>query len=284
MKKLKKKISFLLLESGLLGLAACATMATKVTDFTIQKKIVYKTVDGESLAGDLYLPTSAGPKPVALVVHGGSWSSTAGRMLQICEDLARSGYVVFNIDYRLAPEHLYPKAIEDVRDAAAFLQTHAAQYEIDPKRMIGWGYSAGSQLILMVGLDPQNHFAALVGGGTPAQFSSWPFSPIITRFIGKTYAEAPAVWDEASPVNHVQKNSPPVFLYHGENDHLVEVDQMYKMRDALQKQGVPVETHEVPFLGHIAVYLFSEKSIVLGIDFANRMLQRAQALTNSSTN
>jgi hypothetical protein len=47
---------------------------------------------------------------------------------------------------------------------------------------------------------------------------------------------------------------------------------MYKMRDALQKQGVLVETHEAKWLGHITTYLFSEESIVLGVQFAKRVL------------
>jgi acetyl esterase/lipase len=100
----------------------------------------------------------------------------------------------------------------------------------------------------MAGLDPAMHVQAIVAGGTPADFPFWPHSPIITKYIGKSYADAKQTWEEASPINHVSENSPPVFLYHGHNDHLVEVEQMYKMRDALEHKNVEVKTYEGIFL------------------------------------
>jgi acetyl esterase/lipase len=256
----------------LCALAACTTPGLKVSDFKIQKNIVYKKVDGIELSGDIYVPTYDGLKPAVVVVHGGGWDSDAGNMIGISEDLARAGYVVFNIRYRLAPKYLYPAAVEDVRDAVSFLNLHASDYQVNTTKIAGWGYSAGSQLILLVGLDPKNNIKAIVAGGTPSKFDLWPDSPIIKKFIGGTYAEKKDVWEEASPVNHVRADSPPVFLYHGKLDQIVELHQMHVMRDELISKGVKVETYEVPGLGHIPVYLFSLKSIKLGIEFLNRQL------------
>jgi acetyl esterase/lipase len=238
-----------------------------MNDFRVLKNIIYKTVDGIEIKGDIYLPEVIGKKPAVLVVHGGSWASRAGDMTEMSRDLAGSGFVVFNIAYRLAPESLYPKAVEDIRDAIQFMRNHGSEFEIDPNEISAWGYSAGSQLVLMAGLDPMLKLKAIVAGGTPADFTAWPYSPIIRKFTGKTFQEAPELWKEASPVNHVESNSPPVFLYHGHNDHLVEVEQMYRMRDALTAKNVEVKTYEVPILGHIFVYLFSQKSLKLGVDF-----------------
>ncbi len=122
----------------------------------------------------------------------------------------------------------------------------------------------------MVGLDPDYRLASIVAGGTPADFLAWPHSPIVKKFMGYTLSEKPDLWKAASPVNHVKSNSPPVFLYHGEKDKIVELEQMEKMKRALDQQKVPVETHTVAKLGHIPVYLFSQESIVKGIDFLNR--------------
>lgn len=257
----------------LIHLSGCATSGiTRTSRFKIDRDIVYKTVDGISLSGDLYQPLLPGAKPAVVVVHGGGWSSRGGRMTQVAEDLAGSGFVVFNVTYRLAPESLYPKAVEDIRDAVHFTESQAQRLEIDPARISIWGYSAGAHLALMVGLDPNNHLKSIVAGGTPADFLAWPHSPIVRKFLGFTLEERPDLWRDASPVNHVLAGSPPVFLYHGETDQIVEVEQMNKMKAALEKKNVPVETHRVAGLGHIPVYLFSEESIALGLQFIQRKM------------
>ena len=70
------------------------------------------------------------------------------------------------------------------------------------------------------------------------------------------------------PVNFkVSENSPPVFLYHGAWDRLVEPEQMDMMAAALQKKNREVKTYKASLLGHIAVYLFSYSSVTQGIEF-----------------
>lgn len=243
-------------------------------EYRVDKKVIYKTVDGIDLWGDFYFPVddSTGDaksslKPTVLVVHGGSWTSRQGDMSGICIRLAKEGFIAFNVTYRLAPKHLYPKAVEDVRDAAKFLQDHSARLGINPAQITAWGYSAGAHLALMVGLDPSNKISKIVAGGTPADLPAWPVSPIVRKFLGFTFQERPDLWAQASPINHVQTNSPPVFMYHGTRDALVEVEHMYKMRDVLRTKGIPVETHEVTYFGHILIYLFSPDSIRRGIQF-----------------
>lgn len=231
---------------------------------------MYKSIDGVDLKGDLYLPNTEGPKPAVLVVHGGSWSARRGEMTGISKDLANKGFVVFNITYRLAPAFRYPKPVEDVQDALDWLKKQSQI--VNANQVAAWGYSAGSELVLMVGLKPENKLVAIVAGGAPTDFSLWPDSPIIKKYIGATYQERKDLWDEASPVNHVQKDSPPVFLYHGENDDLVEIEQMNRMKSALEKQNRPVVTHQVAFWGHLGTYLWSQESVDLGIQFIKSKL------------
>lgn len=259
----------------LVGLSSCATLGPH--SFRVQENVVYKNVDGQALHGDFYIPKSKGPHPVVLVVHGGSWAARSGDMSQICRSLASRGFLAFNMTYRLAPKDLYPKSIEDVRDAIQWVKTHAAQYGGDPKKLAAWGYSAGAHLVLMTGLDPKLGVQAIVAGGTPADFLAWPKSPIITKFIGGSLSEKPKEWREASPVNHVQDNSPPVFLYHGRKDDLVEVEQMYRMEKALAAKGRPVETYESRWFGHVGVYLFSVESVARGIRFIEDQLRRRES-------
>ena len=227
----------------------------------------------ETLRGDLHLPEPGnGPTPAVVVVHGGSWQRRTGDMQAISRKLAAEGIAAFNITYRMAPEYTYPAAVDDVRDAIDWLKRNAASYNIDPGRIGDWGYSAGGQLILRAGLDPRTGLKAIVSGGTPASFSYWPESPIISRFIGSRYAVDPDTWEDASPVNHVHPDSPAVFLYHGEDDELVEPVQMDFMARALAAQGVPHQAHLVEGRGHIGAYLFNERSEAMAIDYLQRWL------------
>jgi acetyl esterase/lipase len=238
--------------------------------YSVHQNITYKTIDGANLTAEFLIPRQAGPKAAVVVVHGGSWQSKSGRMSRIKHLLASSGYVVMNVTYRLVPESLYPKAVDDVRDAIQYLYDRADQYQVDRNRLAGWGYSAGSQLVLLNGLNPKNHLKAMVAGGTPADFLAWPESPIVTPYLGATMKDREDLWREASPISHVQSDSPPVFLYHGRLDRLVEVEQMFKMQRALQAKNVEVEVHEPRWLGHISTYLLSLKSVHLGIRFLDR--------------
>ena len=56
-------------------------------------------------------------------------------MKSLCKDLVAEGFVVMNVTYRLAPQHLYPKALEDVRDATGWLKSNASKFQIDPEKL-----------------------------------------------------------------------------------------------------------------------------------------------------
>ncbi len=259
----------LLVCASLLG---CTTFR-KGRGYSIQNDLVYKTADGIELKGTLYLPDGPELKPAVIVVHGGGWTRKSGDLSGVSRELAEAGYAVFSPSYRLAPANRFPKAADDVRDAVNWLKANAAKYGIDPARLAGWGYSAGANLILLVGLDPQLGLKAIVSGGTPADLTVWPKSPLVKGFIGHSLTDRPDLWREASPINHVDAKSPPVFLYHGKGDMIVEFGQMERMRSALAKQNRIVETYAAPRAGHITTYFFNQTSVDLGVAFLNRYVQ-----------
>jgi dipeptidyl aminopeptidase/acylaminoacyl peptidase len=86
--------------------------------------------------------------------------------------------------------------------------------------------------------------------------------------MGKSMSDANSDWNSASPVTHVSPNSPPVFLYDGEWDTVVEVEQMGFMERALRAKNIPVETYTVKFLGHIATYVLASGAERRGIQFS----------------
>jgi acetyl esterase len=83
-----------------------------------------------------------------LYVHGGGFrilSKNTHWVMALA--FARRGFVVFNIDYRLAPQHPFPAAIEDASLAYAWVCAHAERYGADPQRLVLAGESAGANLV-----------------------------------------------------------------------------------------------------------------------------------------
>jgi acetyl esterase len=100
---------------------------------------------------DVYRPTKRRPgerRPALLYVHGGGFrilSKDTHWVMGLV--FARRGYVVFLIDYRLAPEHLFPAAVEDCAKAYAWVVAHAGAWGGDASRLVLAGESAGANLV-----------------------------------------------------------------------------------------------------------------------------------------
>src|SRR5687768_4671189 len=121
--------------------AACCT--THEESMNIED-IVYRTVDGQPLLGRLYQPANA---QAALVeVHGGAWTMN-DRLTNavIHQHLATNGIAVFSLDFRMAPSHPYPAALEDVNRGIRFMRSRF-------KRVGGLGTSSGGYLIVLAAL------------------------------------------------------------------------------------------------------------------------------------
>ncbi len=112
-------------------------------------------VDGAEgpLRARLYIPTErtgADPAPTMLYIHGGGWMyGDLESHDPACRFLAESsGVQLLAIDYRLAPEHKFPAAVEDCQAAYRWLVDHADDVNADPARLAVGGDSAGGALSL----------------------------------------------------------------------------------------------------------------------------------------
>jgi acetyl esterase len=113
----------------------------RVEDFTIPAR------DGFQLPARLYAPSHE-VLPVLLYFHGGGFTigSIASHDI-LCRELSRlSGCAVVSLDYRLAPEHRFPAAVDDAWEAARWLAAHAPSLGLDGTRLAVGGDSAGGTL------------------------------------------------------------------------------------------------------------------------------------------
>lgn len=105
-----------------------------------------------------YAPAAAEPQPLTVYLHGGGF--TIGDLDthdEACRILcAEGGIHVLAVDYRLAPEHPFPAALDDARAALRWAQAHAAELGADPARVALGGDSAGSNLAAVISLETRD--------------------------------------------------------------------------------------------------------------------------------
>ncbi|MFN3791233.1 alpha/beta hydrolase [Massilia sp.] len=101
---------------------------------------------------ELFLPAGSGPFPVAVLVHGGCWTSKFGGITQLrnmAGALAARGIAVWNVEYRRSDEAGggYPGTYQDMHAALELLAAQAGRYPLDLQRLVAVGHSAGGQLV-----------------------------------------------------------------------------------------------------------------------------------------
>ncbi|OWJ60098.1 alpha/beta hydrolase [Paraburkholderia caledonica] len=109
------------------------------------------TRDGATIRARLYQavePSWAEPAPALIYYHGGGFTvGSVDTHDALCRMFARDGKcAVLSVDYRLAPEHKFPTAVNDAFDALVWLHAHAAEFGIDAGRLAVGGDSAGGTL------------------------------------------------------------------------------------------------------------------------------------------
>jgi len=240
------------------------------------------------LLADIYQPPAGeGPFPGVLMIHGGGWmSGTRLNMLLHANALARAGYVVVNIEYRLAPAHKFPAQLDDCLDALRWMSSHADEWHINREEVALYGYSAGAHLACLMGLNIPDEPdlirpKAIVGGGTPGDFD-WiaDDSMALAYFLGDSRRKVPDVYRDAAPITYVSDDDPPVFLYHGDQDSLVPFSAAQRLYDKLKANHVKCELVTLPGKGHVAAF-FDPSGSKQAIQFLDSIFHEHDADTDS---
>jgi len=134
-------------------LRAAAEAAPKVLGGPAEEVASIRDTTAPGRAGPvpvrIYRPTSPGPPPLMLYAHGGGWvTGSLDSHDKLCRILAnRLGSVLVAVDYRLAPEHVYPAALEDVAAAWRWASRNAHTLGADGTRFTVAGDSSGANLV-----------------------------------------------------------------------------------------------------------------------------------------
>jgi acetyl esterase len=115
----------------------------------LRRDLPYRPSGDAAHTLDVYLPTRAPkPQPVLLYVHGGGFSMLSKETHRVMAlAYARRGYLVFVINYRLGPKHLFPAPLEDAAEALLWVRDNCTYFGGDPARIAIAGESAGGNLV-----------------------------------------------------------------------------------------------------------------------------------------
>ncbi|WP_165065210.1 alpha/beta hydrolase [Paludisphaera rhizosphaerae] len=214
------------------------------SDLRVIQGIPYKSIAGEPLRYDLLLPLKQTDDPhrlpLVVAIHGGSW--TGGSRTEYGPQfapLARGGFAVAVVDYRLARPGApsWPGALEDVRSALQHILDRADEFQLDTTRVAMLGTSAGGLLAARAAqIDPQ--VSAAVCLSTPYNLEDLVSERRLRHDPVRTFlGNDPALFKEASPLNHVEASGPATLSIHGGDDAWVPVDQARKMHERLKEKG-----------------------------------------------
>ena len=224
--------------------------------------MAYKKYEHITLNLDFYPSQILGKKPCIIVIHGGSWSTGDSRQIpELNSLLTTKGYNVVSINYRKAPKYKTPAPIEDLKNAMNFLRQHSDSLQIDTNNFVLLGRSAGAQVALLAAYSLRDSsIKGVIDFYGPADMVwgySMPTNPLVMdsqkvmeNYIGGTYKEVPQKFADCSPLEFVDKHSPPTLMIHGENDVLVAYDHSRRLKEKLQQKGVKHFWLQLPWATH----------------------------------
>ena len=234
-----------------------------------------RQIDGPSPGRSLRLRLysggdSSGSRPCLLWIHGGGYILGCPEMDEqlLCRKAEELGCLVVAVDYRLAPEHPYPAALDDCDAALGWILENAGELGVDPSTLVLGGASAGGGLAAALALRAREQrpgaitFQCLIypmldhRTGTAPRGGArdyWLWGEDHNRFAWKAYLGSNDLTHGVSPFASPAaakrlEGLPPTYLCIGDQDLFYEEDVHYARR--LGESGVAVELEVVPGAPH----------------------------------
>jgi len=243
---------------------------------------------GGRLNADIAVPAGTPPFPVVLYLHGGGWAFGSPRSYRkLSMAFAARGVLCVNLDYRLAPEHPFPAALDDVRKAVEWIAGNASTYGGIQSRIAVGGDSAGGNLAIAAALRGPEAFRQRISallllygvydlGAALERANHHPGLVLqVKNYIGAAAMSDPLV----SPLfASIPATLPLCFLLEGGADRFVG-GEAGALAAALGRAGVPYELQIVDGMPHGFLQLFQldgcQEGWRLMLDFVRRRVRAA---------
>ncbi len=252
----------------------------------MRKDIEYGRAGDHPLLLDIYQPTDPGkPHPLIVWVHGGAWRSGSKDNVPITRMLEH-GFAIASVEYRLSPIARFPAQIHDIKAAIRYLRAHADEYGFDKDKIIVAGASAGGHLAALVGVsngveplegeigeqrqtpsDVQavvsfygaSNLRTILSQSTPHGLSVRV--PALQLLLGGLPDQQTELAELASPITHVDRSDPPLWLIHGDADPQMPIEQSRELQQAFRERSVPVQFDIVPGAKHGGAVFYTDQRL-----------------------
>lgn len=247
--------------------------SAETEEITVREIVQYAVHDGVSLTGTLYSPAGSQRTAAIVAVHGGGWQAGDRSVYKYWGPyLARHGYTVFAIEYRLG-KSTYPGSVQDVLAAVQYVRGKAQELNVDPERIALIGDSSGGHLAALAALGgkekpfhgayPSDPFsdvstaakAVITVYGVFDMAEQWshdqlarPLDQITQNYLGVAPMDNRRIYFESSPISYAEQSrrGPAFLVIYGTADDVVDY-----------------RTQSVPFIQALKQARFSVQPVVV---------------------
>lgn len=237
----------------------------EILDAETIKDIAYGTDPAQKL--DLYLPVREvnAKLPVAFMVHGGAWRTgdkASAKVTGYKKDyFLEKGFAFVSVNYRLAPDHMYPKAVNDLVRSVAWLDSNQTTHELDPSKIILIGHSAGAHLASVLATNAkflkngdfdQSRIKGLIMLDTYFYDIEESYALGGTRetFIKDFFGTDTEKMRDGSPTNFVDSLTPPTLIFNRSTNIDSESESRSDFIDKIEAFDTTVMEKIIPEYSH----------------------------------
>ena len=254
---------------------------------------------------DIYLPKQEKESyPVVIHIYGSAWFSNnskgAADLGTIVKALLDAGYAVVCPNHRSSIDAKWPAQIHDIRAVIRFVRGEAAKYKFDPTFVATSGFSSGGHLsstaattsglkqtkVGSVDIDLEGKVGNYLNESSSVNAAcDWSGPVDLTSMdcgehmqmgenspedvlLDSKISKEPDKYLSLSATNYIDKNDPPIIIFHGEKDNVVPCCQGKKFFELLKAAGVTTEATFVPEGGH-GMGMYSEENLQKMVNFLN---------------